>query len=535
MLFPTLFRLLDRSGLLFAQTVQPPAIMSVSLAFTSEVGHRSPLRSKLAALLLLASGLTAGAQGLLVKNALLITQKPGDEQAYLGYMRVGNEGRITAIAPGDAPAPLPGERVIDASGKFVAPGFISAHSHLFMSPLRGLGHTETLYGWGAAVSRLNNRATAEDLYWFTLHGSLDFLRNGITTAYDFTYSGAVGGQAVGVGEKVPPPSLKPGPFEENQLRAKSDAGLRFINSVGLPRVGTRPEMISRLEGLLAHAKSVYGQNPLYLGMAISGGLQRAPTRETAELEAHVMKTYDLMNQSHFLESPERVEEQQAKFAWYADAGALSPKFIFGHFIQTNPELVRQAAAAGASMSWQPTSNSRLASGVADIVAYRAAGMKVAVGLDDQSCTDISDPFQNLRIGLALIRTKYKSAQALSVREMLYLHTLGSADVLGIADKVGSLEVGKYADFLIVDPRRPDTGPLHDAIATYVLACGLRNLEQVYVGGRLVADGLRLMTQDEARLRREIDDRIARLESEVRALEGRTASLAPHPFAALLNP
>ncbi|MBL9207073.1 MAG: amidohydrolase family protein [Opitutaceae bacterium] len=484
---------------------------------------------------LMGGHLTAGAQGILVKNALLITQKPGQDAAFLGYLRAGADGRITAVGAGDAPAPLEGERVVDAAGKIVAPGFISAHSHLFTSPLRGLGHTETLYGWGAAVGRLNNLTTADDLYWFTLHGSLDFLRNGITTAYDFTYSGAVGGAAVGVGEKVPPPSLKPGPFEENQMRAKADAGLRFINSVGLPRVGGRAAMLARLEGLLAHARTTYAQQPLFLGMAISGGLQRAPTRETAELEAYVMKTYHLINQSHFLESPERVEEQQAKFSWYVDAGALSPQFIFGHFIQTNPDLVRQAAAAGASMSWQPTSNSRLASGVADIVAYRAAGMKVAVGLDDQSCTDISDPFQNLRIGLALIRTKYKDAKALSVRDMLFLHTLGSAEVLGIADKVGSLEVGKFADFLIVDPRNPDTGPLHDPVATYVLACGLRNLEQVYVGGRLIADGVRFPHQDEARLRSEIDVRLARLEAEARQLEKRTASVAPHPFAALLNP
>jgi len=475
------------------------------------------------------------AERLLVKNALLITLKPDEPQAYLGYFRVGNDGRIESLGPGDPPNGPLNERVIDAAGRIVAPGFISAHSHLFTSPLRGLGHSETLYGWGAAVSRLNNLATADDIYWFTLHGSLDFLRNGITTAYDFTYSGAVGGAAVGVGEKVAGPRLKPGPFEENQLKAKADAGLRFVNSVGLPRVGSRADMISRLEALLTHVEQTYSNNPLYLRMAISGGLQRAPSRETAELEAYVMKRYKLINQAHFLESPERVDEQQAKFAWYAESGALSPNFIFGHFIQTTPEIVKIAAKSGASMSWQPTSNSRLASGVADIPAYRAAGMKVAVGLDDQSCTDISDPFQNLRIGLALIRTKYRDARALSIHDMLYLHTLGSAEVLGIADKVGSLEVGKYADFLVVDPRLPDTGPLHDPVATFVLACGLRNLQQVYVGGRLVADGLRMTTADETSIRVEIDQRLARIESEIKATESTVASASPHPFAALLNP
>ncbi|MDB6095668.1 MAG: hypothetical protein JWM32_3230 [Verrucomicrobia bacterium] len=461
--------------------------------------------------------LAPAAETLLIRNGRIITMKPGDAP-FIGYLATGADGKIIAVAEGEPPAGMKADHVIDAGGKFIAPGFISAHSHLFTSPLRGLGHTETLYGWGRANQRLNQHANAEDVYWFALHGSLDFLRNGITTAYDFSISPAVGGQAVGVGEKVPGPVLRPGPFEENQIRAKADAGLRFIDSVSLPRVGTREEILARLEKVLAYAKENYGSNPLFLKMAISGGLQRAPTKETAFLEAYVMKTYGLMNQSHFLESPERVPEQQEKFYWYAEAGALGPNFIFGHFIQTNPDILRIAAKSGASMSWQPMSNSRLGSGVADIPLYRAFGLKVGVGLDDQSCTDLSDPFLNLRIGLALIRTKYKDAKALSVYDMLYLHTLGSAETLQIADKVGSLEPGKFADFLVVDPMDPDTGPVHDPIAHYVLACGLRNLKQVYVGGKLVADGTHLLTQDEAVVRREVDTRMARLEAAAAALD-----------------
>lgn len=485
-----------------------------------------------AALALAAPTLLAAAPALLVKNGLFITMKPGQPTAFLGYMTVGDDGRILTVASGETPAGLQATQVVDAAGKFVAPGFISAHSHLFTSPLRGLGHTETLYGWGRANQRLNKHMNADDAYWFTYHGSLDFLRNGITTAYDFTLSPAVGGQAVGVGEVVPPPVLRPGQFEENQLRAKIDANLRFVNSVSLPRVGTKEDILARFDALFKYAEKTYGKNPLYLKMAISGGLQRAPTKETAYLEAQVMKTYGILNQSHFLESPERVPEQQAKFAWYEEAGALGPNFIFGHFIQTTPDIVRRAVKAGASMSWQPTSNSRLASGAADIPLYRAFGMKVAVGLDDQSCTDISDPFQNLRIGMALCRATYKDAKAMSVEDMLYLHTLGSAEVLQIADKVGSLEPGKFADFLIVDQRDPDTGPLHDPVASYVLACGLRNLKQVYVGGKLIADGTTLVGVDAPKLRQEIDTRVARLQSSATAEEKATTLLGtpPHPFA-----
>lgn len=461
----------------------------------------------------------AHAGTLLVKDALLITMKPGQEKPFLGYMLVGEDGRIASIAEGSPPPDIAAGTVIDAQGKIVAPGFVSAHSHLFMSPLRGLGHSETLYGWIHAFSRLTNRATADDIYWFSLHGSLDFLRNGITTAYDFIdREEAISRGPDGGALKYPAPVVKPVEYGENQLRAKADAGLRFINSVWLLDSATKEEALRRLELEIAFAKEHYSQNPLFLKMALSGSQQFSPTRATAALETYVMKHYGLMNQSHFLESPDRISEQQEKFWWYVDAGTLGPDFIFGHFIQTTPQIVRVAAQSGASMSWQPSSNSRLASGVADIPLYREFGMKVAVGLDDQSCTDISDPFQNMRIGLALIRTKYKDARSLSVYDMLFLHTLSSAQVLHIADKVGSLEPGKYADFLVVDPRSPDTGPLHDALATYVLACGLRNLKAVYVGGRQVASGDTLLTYDETIVRREVDTRIARLQAEAAAAE-----------------
>ena len=464
------------------------------------------------AVLLLAPFTARAADKLLVRNATIISEAPGAEP-FRGFLRVGGDGRIADVGPGDPPTGVAPERVIDAGGQFVAPGFISAHSHLFQSPLRGPGHDATLYGWLSAINRINTHSRPDDLYWFCLHGSLDYLRNGITTAYDFTYSGGLGGgqHSVGAGEKsdVAPPDQEP--FEKSQIQAKVDSGIRFVDSVSIVPLGSEAEIRQRFERILAFAGQFSG-NPRFLKMAISGWVQLAPTKEAAEREARFMRDYGLINQAHFLESPERVEAQQAKFAWYRDSGALGPNFIFAHFVQTTPEIVRQAAASGASMCWQPTSNGRLGSGVADVVAYRAAGMKIGMGLDDQSCTDISDPFQNLRIGLYAIRDLYRNASVLTVRDILRMHTLGSAEILHVDDQVGSLEKGKWADFLLVDPRSPDTGPIHDPVATYVLACGLRNLKQVYVGGELVVDGISLVRQDEHAIRAQVDGRMARLEA-----------------------
>ena len=93
----------------------------------------------------------------------------------------------------------------------------------------------------------------------------------------------------------------------------------------------------------------------------------------------------------------------------------------------------------------------------------------------------------MRIGLYSTRALHTDASVLMPADVLRMHTLGAAEVLGVQDRIGSLEVGKYADFLRRRPPAPDTGPVWDVLATYVMACGLRNLTQVYVGGVLVSE------------------------------------------------
>jgi 5-methylthioadenosine/S-adenosylhomocysteine deaminase len=451
----------------------------------------------------------------IVHNGLFLTMAPGSDP-FRGWMEVGDDGRIAAIGAGEpdrADLARVAGNLVDAGGSFVAPGFISAHSHLFTSATRGLALDQSLYGWVGAMFHVIDSMTIDDIYWLTLHGSLDFLNNGITTAYDFTcgglafnpdtaQTGAFGGD------------LKPAVFGELQITAKVDAGIRFVNSVMLDdAVGSRAEVLARLDHLVGFAEK-YADDPLYLRSAISGAVQWAATPASAELEVEAMERHGLINQPHFLETAFEAAAQQAKFAWYRDAGALGPDLLFGHFVQTTDEIIAEAAHHGCGMVWQPTSNGRLASGVANVPRCRELGMRVGVGLDDQACTDVSDPFQNMRMGIYLQRALHKDPEAMGVREMLELHTLESARVLGVEDSVGSLEVGKYADFLVVDPRRPDTGPIWDAYGTYVLASSLRNLTQVWVGGRLVSDRGVIVHVDGDEVSAQVHDRVARARHDV---------------------
>src|SRR5271163_99137 len=189
-----------------------------------------------------------------------------------------------------------------------------------------------------------------------------------------------------------------------------------------------------------------------------------------------------------------------------DSGLLNNQLIFGHFIHADDFILQQTAKAGASMSWNPLSNGRLASGTADIPKYLKMGIRVGIGVDGEASADLADPFENMRTGLYAIRDKYESAAIMSPYDVLRLHTMGSADVLGVADRLGSLEPGKLADFLVIDPTR--FGTVFDPYASLVLVAAERDLERVYVGGELKVDHGKVLGQDMKKVQTETDRRSA---------------------------
>jgi 5-methylthioadenosine/S-adenosylhomocysteine deaminase len=418
---------------------------------------------------------------LVIVGATIIPVDPSLPRVVRGWLSVDGSGRIAGIGSGEAPA---ARQFLDAKGAIVAPGFVSSHSHLFTSGSRGMAPNSWLYDWIQAMTRYTEHANAEDIYWFTLHGALDFIGNGITTAYDFCASRSVF-RASSHGRGDYTGELKPAEFVEAQYRAKLDSKLRFIHSLSLEdHEGDDDKVLSRVEGAIKLDRS-HGHLGNSMGVAISGAAQWSDHRRTAGLEAQAMKEFGVINQAHLLETPFEIERQRERFWWYDEAGAVNQQMIFGHFIHTDQAILERVRKQGAKVSWQPTSNARLGSGILDVASLLDSGIPLGIGLDDQSCTDLSDPWQNMRMASYLLRASRQDARLMPPDMVLRLATLGSAEIIGIADEVGTLAPGKQADFLIVDPTSPDVGPLWDPVASYVFAIGPRNLKQVCIGGELV--------------------------------------------------
>ena len=445
------------------------------------------------------AGLAAPPARLLVKNARLFTMAPRQRDPFTGYLLVAQDGTILTVGSGDPPAGLSAKQVLDAEGKWVMPGFISAHSHLWQAAYRGIAADKTLMDWiNDLYIQRAAKASPEDLYWYCLLGALDHLQNGITAAYNFNYT-----RIYWQGED--------NDFDKAEFRAEEKSGIRFIHGYepGMIHTGVSITQARDRLGAFLHWVSTQHPSPDYLGVMLNGGTAFNNTYQQSVMEEALMDEFSLSNQSHYLEPPEPAtqKEERSEFRWFTESGLLSHKLIFGHFIHADDAILSQAVKFDVGMTWNPLSNGRMASGVADIPKYLKMGMRIGMGIDGEASGDLADPFENMRAGLYAIRDKYQDATVISPYQVLMLHTLGSADVLGVKSKLGSLEPGKYADFLVIDPAGLGA-VLEDPYANLVLAASERDVDRVYVGGELKVEHGHLLQQDLANVQREVKQRVS---------------------------
>lgn len=426
----------------------------------------------------------------LIENGTILTLEDGDDAPFRGYL-VMDGAAIREVGRGSYQG-APADRVVDAAGRLVMPGFVSGHNHLWQSAFRGIAADGELYPWLQALHWTYGDAFGDgDFYAFTLHGALDQLSHGITTTYNHS-------QRLGATEAQ---------YLES-LEASLAAGQHFLFSYNADLAQPEAAIRQDVAALVSRAEAL--ANPLLLGLSLNSVGSYSGDLAKFELEMALARQYGMTVQIHYLEQFSRRFVERKKWPEFLAAGAVADNVSYAHFIHTTDRIIADSARLGASMIWNPLSNGRLASGMADIRRYLEAGIAVGMGVDGAASADIADPFENMRMGIYGLRMIHKNANVMLPMEVLRLHTLRTAEVLRVDDRVGSLTAGKRADVLIVDPRAPATGAVMDPAATLVLACSAANIAQVWVDGELVVERGVPLRHDLGALQREVEERVARV-------------------------
>jgi 5-methylthioadenosine/S-adenosylhomocysteine deaminase len=180
-----------------------------------------------------------------------------------------------------------------------------------------------------------------------------------------------------------------------------------------------------------------------------------------------------------------------------DLGLVNASLMVVHAVHVDPEEIRLLADSGVSVAHCPRSNLKLASGIADVPALRAAGITVGLGTDGAASNNVLDILGEMRSAALLAKVVSGNAAALSAREVLRMATFDAARALGLADCIGSIEPGKWADLTCITLQAINSQPVYDPVSQLVYTSQPNQVTDVWVAGRHHVDSGRLTAINES--------------------------------------
>lgn len=406
---------------------------------------------------------------LIIRNAIVVTCDGDGTVLADGGVAVEN-GRITWIGPS---AELPGNArdTIDGSGHILMPGIVNTHCHAADSLFRGLVENLPLEPWLQTVWKAEGAIlNAETSYLGSVLGFSELLLSGVTTVMDmFWYPGETVKAARTVGMRVAtggiffdPPGVTGDDFAGRLAKAE-----RFFEEFG----GSDDVFPT----ILPHGAYTVAPENLKAAKALAekqGALFSTHAAETKAEQADVASRYGRSVIRHL-----------------DHLGLLDRRTVLAHCVHLDDGEIDILARRGASVAHNPMSNLKLASGVARVPDMLAAGINVTLGTDGAISGNDLDMWMALRLAATLHKGVSGRADIVSTGEALAILTGAGARALGASDRIGSLEVGKFADMILVDIKRPHAVPVFDPITHIVYSTAKSDVRQVFVGGaQVVRDG-----------------------------------------------
>lgn len=451
-------------------------------------------------------------QRIVIENCAVATVDARDTEYASGHLVIAGD-RIESVGAGRAPGDLDGVvRRIDATGHLLTPGLVNTHHHFYQWITRGLATDHNLFDWLVALYPTWARID-EGMVHAAAQGSLAMMaRGGVTLAMDHHY--------------VYPRGC--GDLTGAIVRAARETGVRFTLARGSMDRGESdgglpPDFaVESIDGALAATEAAIDEHHddsfgAMTQVAVAPCSPFSVTTELLRQGAELARRKGVRLHTHGSETVEEEKFCHELFGmgptdYFESTGWLGEDVWMAHCVHMNDSDIAAFARTGTGVAHCPSSNARLAAGIARVPDMLAAGIPVGLGVDGTASNESGELHTELRNALLVNRLGPHRERALTARQALRLGTYGGARVLGRAGQTGSLEPGKLADLVLW---RLDTlahASIADPVAALVLGAAAP-VTASFVGGRqIVADG-RLLHADEdaiARSTREQAQRLARI-------------------------
>jgi cytosine/adenosine deaminase-related metal-dependent hydrolase len=432
---------------------------------------------------------------LLVRNAhVVVTMDDAGSEIAAGAI-YAVDGMITQVGR-TADLPSSADTVVDAQGMLIMPGMINTHHHFYQTLTRCLAQEQNLFGWLTTLYPIWANLTPEAIFVSTQTAIAELMLSGCTTSSDHTYIWPNGARL------------------DDQIHAAQELGFRFhaargSMSVGQSKGGLPPDHVVEDEAAILRdsqrlIEQYHDPNPgALLQIVLAPCSPFSVSLDLMRESLALARSYGVHSHTHLAET---LDEERYCLATFGrrpvelmeDLGWVGPDVWHAHMVHPSAAEVQRLGHTCTGVAHCPTSNMRLASGIAPVVALVGAGARVGLGVDGSASNDGSHMLSEARMALLLQRVQGDPA-IMSAREALRLATRGGAAVLGRRD-LGQLAPGMCADLIgyRLDRLGYAGAAVHDPVAALVF-CQPVGVDLSIIHGRVrVWDGA-LVGVDLARL------------------------------------
>ncbi len=440
---------------------------------------------------------------LLVRNiTLLVTMDDQRREISDGGLFI-RDGFLEQVGP-SAELPSSADDILDLQGCIVLPGLINTHHHFYQTLTRAVpaAQNANLFNWLKTLYPIWSRLTPQDIWISTQTALAELALSGCTTASDHLYLFPNGSQL------------------DDEILAARQVGVRLhasrgSMSLGESKGGLPPDRVVEDENFILKdsqrlVETYHDAQPGAMTRVVLAPC--SPFSVTTDLmrqAASLARTYGVQLHTHLAETQDEESFCVQKFgyrpvAYMESVDWVGPDVWFAHSVHVNDEEILTYKQTGCGVAHCPTSNMRLASGIAPVWDMLRAGVKVGLGVDGSASNDGSHLLEEARQAMLVARLRAGLSGAslssedapplMTARQALEIGTRGGASVLGRPD-LGSLEPGKCADFIAIRLDRLEyAGALHDPLSA-VLFCAPVRVDYTVVAGKMVVKDGQLTTID----------------------------------------
>ncbi|KAE8378652.1 hypothetical protein BDV26DRAFT_261293 [Aspergillus bertholletiae] len=398
----------------------------------------------------------------------------------------------------------PDDEECDLAGRIVIPGLISTHMHTAQTLLRGAADDLELVSWLCErIWVLQGNFTAEDGYAAARLSIGEMLKSGTTCFLESMFADRYGFD--GLARAV----------EESGIRGclgkiVMDIARYAKDDAWAMHPGLVEDRETSLLGTLQMWEKWNGKANdrirVWFGARTPGGVSDTLYREMTSLSREkgipiTMHCAEVRADRDFFASV-----NHTPMSYCDSVGLLSPSTVLVHMVHLDGDDIKRLAGSGTHVAHCPTSNAKLASGICRVPDLQHAGVNIGLGTDGAPCNNTCDLLQEMKLAGIIHKSISYDPTAVPAESVLEMATINGARALGLEDHIGSLEIGKKADFVAIDTRRIHLQPWFNPVSAVVYTATGRDVDIVVVDGKMLVRDGELLTMDEQEIIREAQRR-----------------------------